>query len=150
MKYFIIVLGILAALLLLLNYWVAASARESNALPYQITYVPAEYAPIEQQLLADMGVSSVEDATLFLTSGNFYDFAVGPIDGGGTEVIAYRKADGHFEVIWQGQDEPNCAIVVKANILANIVPECIWMDARIDRGTILGFFKYLIISFSNR
>jgi hypothetical protein len=76
----------------------------------------------DAQLLADLHLS---DSTVFLVAqeGDFYDFGIQANTGGGLDIIA-RKMDGHFTIIWQGQDVPPCPIVNNAEVPSGIAPYC--------------------------
>jgi hypothetical protein len=68
------------------------------------------------------------------TEGDFYYFSVSvKNEEGGDEVIAKRLPDGHFEMVWEGQDYPPCAPLSKYGVPSGIAPKCFEDDIVIDR-----------------
>ena len=68
-------------------------------------------------------------ASLTAKSGVFYDFDVSGDQGGGFEVIARLNPDGHFTILWQGQDYVPCGsyneyIQADVDIPPGIEPYC--------------------------
>jgi hypothetical protein len=78
---------------------------------------------------------------------NFYVFNFSDESEGGVEVIAHLESNGHFRLIWEGQDIPPCTMVDQAGVPATVVPFCLKESYLLDRSTIL---RTLYTSFFNR
>ena len=75
-------------------------------------------------------------ASLVAKWSDVLEFNVVANQGGGFEVITRLKPDGHFAILWQGQDIPPCEPVNKDNIPSEIAPYCM-KSVLIDRSNVI-------------
>lgn len=132
------------AVLILYFLFLAPSAYSLGAVPLQDSqnYNASVYKTLEAQVITDLGYKN-SIAGLVRKEGNFYEFGLGPIDnsGGGIEVIAHMKSDGHFEKIWEGQDSPDCYSIMKYGVPVSIAPWC-YESVSLDRSNpVRAFFS---------
>lgn len=121
------ILVLIAAVLFFLFLAPTADSMLSQELQYTQNYDPVAYKSLESQVIKELYPqnSDILVATLVRKSGDFYDFAYNMKgEGGGAEVIAHMKSDGHFEKVWQGQDYPDCYSIIKYGVPVSIAPRC--------------------------
>ena len=72
--------------------------------------------------------------TLDRHDGQFYLFdSVDEANGGGVQEITQLMPDGHFNLIWEGQDAPPCKLMNDKYVPRDIATICNDGTARIDR-----------------
>jgi hypothetical protein len=82
---------------------------------------------LDKRALNDLNAadkSNWADANLYAKWNDVYDFAVSAKEGGGIEVIARLNSNGHFDILWQGQDVLPCEAVDEFQIPLQIAPRC--------------------------
>ena len=123
-KYLYWAIAIPVCLVLVILYFLLLAPSANSLVPLPISDDQKNYSAVDQQVVTDL---NYQDSIAALTGkiGDYYDFALGPADnsGGGIEVIAHMKSDGHFEKIWSGQDNPPCESI-GFGVPAGIVPYC--------------------------
>ncbi|MDE2133923.1 MAG: hypothetical protein KGJ49_04930 [Alphaproteobacteria bacterium] len=96
------------------------------------------HAAVDAQLAQDLGDNNL-NVSLYARWEDIYEFAVTAKEGGGVEVIARLMNDGHFSILWQGQDGPPCSVVEKYNIPIGIARYCLQQNVTVDRSSIFHF-----------
>lgn len=102
--------------------------------PASTTLISAQDNPVsDAQLQKDLDLANFR-VELVDHMENFYQFSVSPINGhGGVLLISKREPTGHFIMIWEGQDYPDCKPILNYKIPAAMVPFCFAASVLISR-----------------
>ena len=113
----LVLVGYVTYLLIYLYYY-APTGDEIGA-------AVADNLKADAQLLSDTNNTFGNGAFLVQKVGNYYEFGMfDKGEGGGEELIAELNSTGHFEVIWHGQDYPDCAPIDSYSVPAEISDKC--------------------------
>ncbi len=91
---------------------------------------------LDEQVIRDLQMVDGQ-ARLILSEGKFFTFNFSVIGQDGSDYgIVYLASDGHYSLIWRGQDFPPCGPVERHGVPRALVPYC-FQTKLVDRSNLL-------------